>query len=434
MSLRRSLIVAFAVLLTVIGSLGALFAYTSAKREAWDIMDLQQRQISRFVGDGNLLVNADKTLFKYNSDEDYIIQLRARQGNEIKQSSNNLVFPKALPDGFSEYVDGQGTWRIFSRTSENWVINVAQKTSERNELAADAAVSSAMPFLFAIPLSWLVVYVLVGTILGRLNEIVLSVEQRSLHDTNPLPLSGVPTEIQPLIHAVNAAFERIKLSVDQQQQFLSDAAHELRTPLAALSLQIGNLKSSSVNESSDSRLAPLEKGIKRASKVTSQLLHLARQDAQKVPKIIDVVELDKLLMSVIETLMPLAQEKEIDLGLTHIEPGNTKGNRQDLIAMLETIIENSLKYTPKGGIVDIDLRCYDKTAVLTIKDTGPGIPENLLNRVFDRFYRASDQDELGTGLGLSIAKSIADQHDIQIHLANRTDRTGLTADLRFNVC
>jgi two-component system OmpR family sensor kinase len=257
------------------------------------------------------------------------------------------------------------------------------------------------------------------------------VERRSLSDLSPISHEHVPSELIPLIDAVNSAFARIDKSARQQQQFVSDAAHELRTPLTALALQVGNLASSRQGQENDERIAELQKGVRRASKVTAQLLQLARHDMKPERQAPEPVDLADTVHQVVAGLVPLATDRGVDLGILDVSPAILSGSQQDLSVLMECLIDNAVRYTPAGGSVDVSLQVADDTARLIVSDTGPGLAEDQLEKVFERFYRGTRTDETGTGLGLAIVKSIATQNAWQVRLSNRADRSGLEAMVEF---
>lgn len=431
MSLSRSLILAFSLLLTLIGVLAAGFAYWSAQGETWGLLDLQQNQIARFVGDGSSLKVSDMALPDHETDEDYIVEVVYPDGRATRRSSTAVTIPNPSPEGFSEFDAGNTHWRLFTLAGADHVTKVAQQTVVRDELTTNAALSAAVPFLVAIPFSWWLVYWLVGLVIRRLTEVTRYVERRSPTDTTPIRLDGVPGEARPLVEAMNGALSRLRSVIDQQRAFLSDAAHELRTPLAAVTLQVGNLKARVTDPEAADRIVDLESGVRRAAMLTAQLLRLARQEAEQRPARDDGVALDALALEVVAVLSPIADTKGVDLGLVRADAVTVSGYATDFRVMIECLVDNAVKYTMPGGEIDVAVCVDGETALLTITDTGPGIPEELKDRVFDRFYRVADTGVEGSGLGLSIARTVADRYGVHIEISNRRDRSGLIATLLF---
>lgn len=432
MSLRRSLVLAISIILTLLAVAAAALAYVSAMREATDLLDLQQRQIARFVGDDNSLSAPDLKLPDTDSDEVYVIEISYTDGRALRRSSGGNPLPAATATGFSEFTNAEGDWRMYALVSAARTVKVAQLTQLRDELAANSAVQAALPFLLAIPLFWLIVHWIVGTIMSRLTRVADAVARRTPGDAEPVEVGDIPAEIRPLVAAMNGALMRSRAAIEQQRAFLSDAAHELRTPLTAVTLQISNLKQVASSPQIAERLKDLEQGVRRASTVTDQLLRLARHEAGKHEFVMERLRLDEVAKAVIAGLVPLAEARNIDIGLTRCDAYSVSGVPRDLHVLLSAFVENAIRYSANGGSVDISVEASGAAAAVTVTDAGPGIPEAMLPRVFDRFFRADARDYEGSGLGLSIAKAIADRHGVGVGLRNRDDgQSGLIARLLF---
>ncbi len=431
MSLRRTLITGFSLLLTLVGAVAALYSYISVRNEAWGILDLQQRQIARFIGDGSGVNPGTTLLPTHEDDEDFVVQLLYADGRPSKISDPAVSFPAAIVPGMSDFTDESGPWRLFTLVDGPRTVRVGQRTSERDELATSAAWNSSLPFIFAIPLSWLVVYVLVGAIMRRLDAITGEVASRSPGNLNPVDASDTPEEVKPLLAAMNQAFGGLGDALKQQRQFVADAAHELRTPLAAVSLQISNIEHANRDPALREPIQSLANGVRRASRVTSQLLRLARHEATQSEPAAGTVPLDQIALRTVEALYPLAEQKAIDLGIPVAEALAVEGQEQDLITLVEILVDNAIRYTSQGGQVDVSAELHDGAPAIVVTDTGPGIPAPLLDRVFDRFFRVNEGDGLGSGLGLSIARVIADRLGARLVLENRTDRSGIIARVLF---
>jgi two-component system, OmpR family, sensor kinase len=429
MSLRSALILAFAALLTLLGVLAAIFAFVSARNEAWDMLDSQQRQIAIYVGDGAAISKLPSSSPADQADQDFIVEVTFKNNMPPRRSHPDVTLPLELTPEFSTFSNADGEWRLFTLIGNDRVVRVAQQTNVRNELAADSAFTAALPFLLGIPLSWFIVTWLVAAIIRQLTKVVQRVDSRTLSDTSPISMDNVPPEIAPLVSAMNRALSRSQEAMDQQRAFLANAAHELRTPLAAVGLQIGNLKRAIGDPTLKERVADLEAGAKRATKLTEQLLALARQDAAELPLTHETFKLDALVTKVVAGMTMLAESRDVKLRIVGLQPIFLTGCLADLHVLLETVLDNAIRYTAAGGSVDVSLRADGQTSVVAVSDTGPGIDESDLPKVFDRFFRAVSQDQPGSGLGLSIAKMIADRHRYSIALANRTGKSGLVVQI-----
>jgi two-component system, OmpR family, sensor kinase len=429
MSLRNALILAFAALLTLLGILAAIFAFLSARNEAWDMLDSQQRQIAIYVGDGAAVSKSASSSPTDQADQDFVVEVTFKNGMPPRRSRPDMTLPLVVTPEFTTFSNADGEWRLFTLIGNDRVVRVAQQTNVRDELAADSALTAALPFLLGIPLSWFIVTWLVAAIIRQLTKVVQTVDSRTLSDTSPISMDNVPSEIAPLVSAMNRALNRSQDAMDQQRAFLANAAHELRTPLAAVGLQIGNLKRAIGDPALKERVADLEAGAKRATKLTEQLLVLASQDAAELPLPHETFKLDTLIAKVVAGMAMLAESREVGLQAFVLQPVILTGCPADLHVLLETVVDNAIRYTSAGGAVDVSLRVDGQTPVLTVTDTGPGINETDLPKVFDRFFRAVSQDQPGSGLGLSIAKMIADRNGYSILLTNRPGKSGLVVQI-----
>jgi two-component system, OmpR family, sensor kinase len=431
MSLKLALVLAFSLLLTLIGLAAAGYSYHAARQEAWDLLDLQQQQISRFVGNGSALEQSAGPLMPHDSDEDYVVRIQFADGRQPRQSSQRLEFPEALKDGFVDYADGDATWRIYTRHDPEKTVSVAQKTAERNELAADAAFNTALPFFAALPWVWAIVYWMVGSIMRRIETVASEVEKRRPDDDTALPVDTAPVEIRPLIAAINRAFARVNEMMGQQRDFLANAAHEMRTPLAALSIHADNLSLARSNAEWQARASDVQAGIHRLSTLTSQLLALARQDAGGPAAKDAETALHDAVLETVSLLYPLAEARGIDLGTGPIPDLQVAISAPDLQTLLQAIVHNAIHHSNEGAAIDIHVVENAGMAIITVTDNGPGIAASEIDRVFERFARHSQTGRSGSGLGLAIAKAIVVRHHGTISLKNRQDANGLLVTMKL---
>jgi two-component system OmpR family sensor kinase len=256
---------------------------------------------------------------------------------------------------------------------------------------------------------------------------------RHADDLSPVSDAGLPDEVRPLVQELNLLFGRVRTAFDTQQNFVADAAHELRTPLAALKLQVQSLeRSDSRADSADARklaVSRLSAGIERATRLVEQLLVLARQEANEAPR--QPVELVVLAKRAVADLIGVAQNKHIDLGLQRDDAGTVEGQPEALMILLRNLVDNAIKYTPHGGTVDVSVLNEQGALSVKVEDSGPGIPPEERERVFDRFYRVPGSEAAGSGLGLAIIKAIAERHGATLTLGESQRLGGLEATVRF---
>jgi two-component system OmpR family sensor kinase/two-component system sensor histidine kinase QseC len=433
MSLRRTFRLWLTVLLLLIGLITAVASYLLAGYEAADYLDNQLRQVALYVRDlpGGPRIDATAAP-PHDPEDDFVVQVWDAAGVPLMESGPAIPIPRAALAGFSE-VELQGEeYRVYTAIDPQRTVQVSQQLEVREELAADASLRATIPIALLIPLSWLVLNWLIGRIIGRLDRVAAQVAEREAGGIDPIPTAEAPVEILPLVSAMNALVQRLQAALAQQRRFVADAAHELRTPLAAISLQVNNLKAAAGNDDElIRRIADLEAGSHRASALVGQLLRLARFESAAAAEPDQRIALLPLVMDSLGRFAPLAERRAIDLGLGEGSALAVEGAEAEVRTLIDNLLDNAIRYTPEGGTVDVILRSDGDLPVLEVRDTGPGIPEATLPRVFGRFFRAAPPDTEGSGLGLSIAKAAADRNQIGLALRNRTDRSGLCAILRF---
>ena len=434
-SLKKQLIFWLAGLLTLVGVLAGSVSFYFALQEANGLLDHQLRQIARSVDEGSQLPAMQARYNTENEQEkarDFIIQVWV--GNAPGLSSRpGFALPRMTRDGFSTVSSQQAKWRVYTKHHPQRTVQVSQGENVRLQIATDSALRVLLPVGVLIPLVWLLVGIVVSRLLKPLETVTSAVVLRDAASHAPLPTDDVPHEINPLIHAMNDLIARLGLALESQRQFLADAAHELRTPLAALQLQIENLARNHSPADLESRIDEMRRGSQRASHLVAQLLKVARYEIQTRPTIRSRLDLSARVKACIADFIPLASGRGIDLGLLHDADVSVSGNPDDLRILLGNLLDNAIRYTPNGGKVDVSLCVSGQYVVVEILDNGPGIPVALLPRIFDRFFRAAGQETEGSGIGLSIVQAIAKRESVQVLLSNRSDTHGLNASARFRL-
>ena len=282
---------------------------------------------------------------------------------------------------------------------------VTQPTEVRDEIAFNSALFTLIPLLFLIPvLVGLIVYI-VRNELAPITRLSASLDEQSAERPQPVSDDGLPHEITPFVHAINRLLGRVSVLMSQQRRFIADAAHELRSPLTALSLQAQNLKSADSIEVMRERIVPLQEGISRARLLTEQLLDLARtQSGESVKSGIDVSAMARELVA---EFLPLAEARHIDLGIEEVAPLSLHADPEALRLILRNALDNAIKYTQDRGKVTLRMLSEDNHAVIEVVDNGPGIPVLEHDRIFEPFYRINGTAVGGSGLGLAIASEAA---------------------------
>lgn len=430
MSLRRVTVLLLAAVFTVIGLVGGVISYRSAFAEANEFLDLQQRQIARYVGDLPASTPEEAGLPPHELEDDYVIEVTYNDGRPPLLSRPEVTIPDVDETGFSEFTSPTGHWRVFSLLTPNRTVQIGQQIVVRTELATEAAYRAILPAAVAIPLSWLAIELVVRSLFRRIETMASAVARRKPEDLSPLPVATLPREVRPLVQALNDLLGRLGVSIARQHAFLSDAAHELRTPITALTLQIGNLRNALGTPEAEERVGELETGARRVAALANQLLRIARYDVPEKSHPTEPVRLDELAREVVAGLVPLADARSIDLGLTTVDTV-VSGIAADYRVLIEVLVDNAVRYAPVGGTVDVALTVEENGGRLEVMDDGPGVPEDLLPRLGERFYRGTRSGGDGSGLGLAIAQAIATRHGARLTFANRRDRSGFIASVVF---
>jgi len=333
-------------------------------------------------------------------------------------------------------------------------VQVAQPISIRNEIAALTAWHTLWPLVLLIPVLGVLVWITVGRGLLPLRRVTHAVDARHPDALDPMADAGLPIEVQPLVQALNRLLKRLAVALDTQKAFVADAAHELRTPLAALNLQLQLLERARSDDERRDALADLRRGVQRSTHLVEQLLALARAEPgtgtsdKKMDA--DNADLLTILSDCVSDRMTLATHKRLDLGFAKTEALSVPGDAVALRVLFNNLVDNAIKYTPPGGRIDISLLCQDGRAVVEICDTGPGIPAEERARVFDRFYRRAvtgdaslspggiergdgeaGEAAAGSGLGLAIVQRIAGRHGATVTLSEGASGQGLRVIVRF---
>lgn len=429
-SIRRTAFIWLAGLMAAIGICAAAGSYLLARKEASDFLDNQLRQIAHYVGDTPSAPGTGPDgSGTHDPEDDFIVQVWDASGQPLRQSHPAIAIPRQAGSGFRDMASTGHDWRVYTLASANRTVQVSQRMDVRQELAASAALQASLPIVVLIPLSLLMLGWIIDRIMARLNRLAIAVASRDAANDDPVPIDDVPKEVIPFVGAINQSLARLRALLEQQRRFISDAAHELRTPLSALQIQIDNLRHNDRDGRFAQRLGDIEAGIGRATGLVGKLLRLARYDAPAPFPPPQPVDLAQLAIDTIAQLTPLAESRSVDLGITRRDEAVTRGIPGDLEIILGNLIENAVRYTPAGGSVDVAVEVAGQEARIEVRDTGPGIREDELARVFERFFRARSQDAEGSGLGLAIAKAAAQRNNVRLTLANRENGPGLVASL-----
>ena len=427
-SLRRRLWLWMTIIVAVAGLSTGAVSYFFGYQEANELQDAQLRQIASLVHRYGLKPTSVIESHGADADRDarFIIERLRASGPGPQLLANRLALPSKLTPGMHTIEAGAHSWRVFVRQDSSGDIAVAQRSSVRNEAAVDSGLRTLVPMLTLVPLLVLLVSWVVRRALRPVRRLASLVDARDDHRLDPLPLDEVPLELRPFLASINSLLARVASMLERERRFVADAAHELRTPIAALTLQAENLDHATLPAATRSRLHSLQQGLARTRAVVEQLLSLARVQTGPASTLqrIDPVQ---VVRHVLEDLMPLAEQRRIDLGLERQDGAAILGDATQLYTLLRNGLDNALRYTPEGGRVDLALSTESagdgKSWVhIDIADTGPGIAAQDMERAFLPFERLDRAAEpTGSGLGLAIMRNIAQNLGGQITLNNRPD-------------
>ena len=405
--------------------------YTQTLAEANELFDYHLTQMAASLPNDSFGPLPPSSSNELEAEDGLVVQIWDRNGLQLYFSQPASKLPQRAELGFSTVETPRGSWRVYSALEQNNVVQVAQPMSVRQELAAGMALRALVPLLLLLPVLGILIWLTVGRGLRPLDEMASALGRRTPDSLDALPQGGLPVEIRPLVQAVNDLLARLARALESQKAFVADAAHELRTPLTAVQLQIQLAERAKTDEERQTAFAQLKQGQSRAAHLVQQLLTLARQEPGVAPQVHSPVDLAQVVRLVVSEHAPLAADRNIDLGISHEEQARISGDFEALRVMLGNLVDNAIQYTPPGGTVDVALSLRDGNAVIEVSDTGPGVPEEDRERVFDRFYRRDTAHTSGSGLGLAIVKNIADRHHAGILLQNRGPGPGLRVCVTF---
>ena len=426
-SLKRRLMVFLLAAVSLAALVQGISAYRTALQEANEIFDYHMQQMALSLGGVNGGGRGAQ------DDLELVVQAWTAEGLQVFQSTARAGLPQRAVLGFSN-VEAQGRrYRVVSVQTGGQVVQVAQELVVRERLASRLALRTVTPIALMLPILMLVVGWVVSRSLAPVERVRAQLAKRVAEDLSPVGEGGLPAEIKPMVQELNSLLGRVQQSFTVQQHFVADAAHELRSPLTALNLQVQALQRAPDEPTRALAQTRLAAGIARASHLVEQLLLLARQQADGSEH--QPVALEPLLRQVMADMAAAAQARQIDLGLLHADALSTPGNAAALATLLRNLLGNAIKYTPAGGRVDVSLLPGSGStgALIRIDDSGPGIAATERERVFDRFYRTpgAAASAAGNGLGLAIVKAIADSHGATLTLGQASTLGGLRVELAF---
>jgi two-component system OmpR family sensor kinase len=435
-SVQFKLSFSLSLAILVIAVLAGSFSFVSAFNEAHELQDDMLRQVAALFDRQHLpLAHLGDDGRATDSDEEsrVIVQYLSDGSKAVATADlgTPLPLPANLPDGLHTLdVSGEPFRVLVKTTSNDERIAVAQETGVRDEIARASALRTLMPLLILVPILLLIVADLVRKLFLPIASLSAEIDRRAEQELHPVEARYLPAEVRPFVVAINRLLLRVDQSMETQRRFVADAAHELRSPLTALSLQAERLGQAEMSELAHARLLTLRTGIERGRNLLDQLLTLAKaQTVSNAPT--SPVSVQQVYRRILEDVLPLAQAKQIDIGVEGEQDATVWVSEPDLMAAIRNLVDNAIRYTHDGGTVDLSVRTEDGQAILRIQDSGPGIDVAERQRVFDPFYRTAGSEQVGSGLGLAIVKVIIDRIGAKIALAfaDEARHSGLRVDV-----
>jgi len=433
-SIRIFLVVMLLAIMTLTVFLSALHGYRSSITEVQQLFDsgLQDKaRLLAITGNGR-----PAGIEVIDISEQYAFQVW-QDGKILQRSSNTpMTAISNLQQGYQDVNIGRHRWRSYTwiDPSQNRRAVAAERIDIRNVLAESVIMKSVMPVILTLPVAGLLIWLIVGYGLAPLRNLAAHLRSRRAEDLRPIPESRQPLELRQVIASTNDLFARLEASFSRERRFASDAAHELRTPISALKVHLHNMSKNL--PAGDHDLVQLQAAVDRMGSLVEQILALHRTAPDQYMARFREIDLYQLVQQEIISSYSGFEHRNIQLELngTHTL---MSGDRFALETLVKNLLDNACKYTPAGGHVHVSVAAGNAGILLQVEDSGPGVPEELHERIFDRFYRAGgdhhQSDVVGCGLGLAIVKHIADLHGASIKLKHSSFESGLSVSVLFPV-
>ncbi|POR54677.1 two-component system OmpR family sensor kinase [Paraburkholderia eburnea] len=428
-SLHRRLSIAIGTLALLVGVLGSLGTFLVVRSLASEF-SASLRDAAAHVQAG-VPHHVSENGVRQPSD-DLVVQIwSAGDTDEPRRTSDpDIALPRAQTGFSSIEFDGEA-WDVFALAAGDEYIQIAESRSMRNRNALRVAFWSLLPVLALLPLLVLTIAVTVRLSLRPMERVGRRAAKVDLHALKPLEVEKAPVELRPFIESINRMIERLSVLVNAERKFIADAAHELRSPISAMQLQIDNLRDAPPDQYRE-RFDELRRGVARTGSLVSQLLGLARAEIGGAQRAVEAIALTRLVPDVLADLLPLADARGVDLGVERLDEASVRATEGDMRVLVKNLIDNAIRYVHAGGRVDVSVLRDGRKVTIEVIDDGPGIAEKDLPHVFDRFFRAANNDVEGSGLGLAIAQALAQSYGGHVTLANRDNaQSGVVARIEL---
>ncbi|MEH6469226.1 MAG: ATP-binding protein [Porticoccus sp.] len=430
-SIRIFLVASILATLTLFNFVAALQGYQSSLHEAEKLFDRQLLQTAKLISN----LHVDKTTNNLNQLSELAYQVW--HNDQLMAASNN-----AQVRAITEFLPGYGyanfdgyRWRTltyFNPSDNNWII-AAERTDLRYILAEDVITKAVLPIVLGIPFVGLLIWLIISRGLKPLKDLSNRLKNKQVTDLTPIETPELKDELKQVVQSINVLIHRLDSALEREKRFTSDAAHELRTPISALKVQLHNLEGDlpTRNES----FIQLQYGVERMQHLIEQLLSLYRSTPDEFSSQFTPVNLYLLAQDIIAEQHLLFEARDQTLALEGSD-NIIDGDPFTLSTLLQNLLSNANKYTPKGGNILVSVNGTHDQVYLKVEDSGPGIAPSDYNKIFERFQRLNNKSEVadtqGCGLGLTIVKHIADLHHAVLSIAPSSFHSGVAFTLQFN--
>ncbi|MDO8177038.1 MAG: ATP-binding protein [Undibacterium sp.] len=454
-SLRKRISLMVMLSLLVVWSITAVVSYRESREEINELFDTQLEQCARIIllldlkrmqrlvdgennGEGSVQVirEQDKEL-DHEQDHDQKVaalpfQVWDADGRLLLHTASAPHVSFLAGSGFDTITDENKTWRSMALWNQHkgFQVRVFEDARQRTHLAGSITWRMLMPLLIALPGLVLLIWLSIGRGLQPLQAMSAAIAARGADKLDQIELDKVPVEVQSVVTSLNDLLQRLSHSMDQERRFTADAAHELRTPLAAIQVQAEVALAAQDRQQQDQAMRGIIEGIKHTTRLSEQLLMLARLDHVK-PESQQSIDLSELARRCAAVHANSALEKDIELSVNAMDAVTLRGDPVLLEVMLGNLIDNAIRYTHAQGNIDIDISKQGAQIVLSVKDDGPGLSDTDKARAADRFYRGEGNGSSGSGLGLSIVERIAQVHGAKVLLEQGLRGKGLGVSVLF---
>jgi len=356
--------------------------------------------------------------------DDLSIAVWNERGELLLADREGAALPHRSDEGFVDLEVRDTPWRVYYLRGSVWRVAVGQAMEERSELLRDLLLSQLLPWALMLPVLMAAMAAAVRRGLRPVREIAREVQNRRADALSPLAIAAAPAEVQPLLGAMNDLFARIARALEHERRLTADAAHELRTPLAALRAHWDAARLATTDADRRHADQQIGAGIERLSRLVSQLLALAGVESRGEPVFTEAVDWARVVERALSDCLSLLDETGSEATVAWPDDGAPlplTGDEVLLATLLRNLVENALRYSPRGSLVALRF----SADALVVEDQGPGLDAEQLARLGDRFYRAAGQEQAGSGLGISIVRRVAELHGLAVSFANRDDGPGL---------